>query len=197
MAKKKKRITDEEVTATTADFTDSNFMLMDGGEGSKKVPMDLFAVQGHEYLIMHSWPHTGNVVGYGETKLAFESEEATEFLIKTGNFEIDRENSRITGFDPKRFYLVQANLFYSAHAMSAMGNAPQRIQVSATQTSPTNYYAMVAPVIVDSTGFIPLSFIVTGRTFIEFYGNLMDGVPIGGRADYLYFYDVQIMELAR
>lgn len=49
MAKKKKRITDEEVTATSADFIDSNFMLMDGGEGSKKVPMDLFADQGHEY----------------------------------------------------------------------------------------------------------------------------------------------------
>ena len=49
MAKKKKRIIDEEVTATSADFTDSNFMLMDGSEGSKKVPMDLFADQGHEY----------------------------------------------------------------------------------------------------------------------------------------------------
>lgn len=49
MEKKKRRITDIEVTATTADFTDSNFMLMDGGEGSKKVPMDLFAEQGHEY----------------------------------------------------------------------------------------------------------------------------------------------------
>lgn len=49
MEKKKRRITDIEVTATTADFTDSNFMLMDGGEGSKKVPMDLFTGQGHEY----------------------------------------------------------------------------------------------------------------------------------------------------
>lgn len=49
MEKKKRRITDIEVTATTADFTDSNFMLMDGGEGSKKVPMDLFTGQSHEY----------------------------------------------------------------------------------------------------------------------------------------------------
>lgn len=197
MAKKKKRIIDEKETATSADFTNSNFMLMDGGEGSKKVPMDLFRRSGHEYLIMHSGPYTGNVVGPDMIKLAFESEEATEFLIKTSNFEIDRENSRITGFDPNRFYLVQANIFYSAYAMAGTGNAPARIQVSATQTSPTNYYAQVAPVIVDSTGFIPLSFIVTGRTFIEFYGNLMDGAPIGDRVDYLYFYDVQIMELAR
>lgn len=45
MAKKKKRIIDEKVTATTADFTDSNFMLMDGGEGSKKVPMGTFATK--------------------------------------------------------------------------------------------------------------------------------------------------------
>ena len=45
MAKKTKRIVDEEVTATSADFADSNFMLMDGSEGSKKVPMDLFATK--------------------------------------------------------------------------------------------------------------------------------------------------------
>jgi len=40
---KKQRIVDTPTTATKMDFVGSNFILLDGDEGSKKVPMDLLA----------------------------------------------------------------------------------------------------------------------------------------------------------
>ena len=46
MAKRKKRIIDDSVAvASASDFTESNFLLLDGTEGSKKVPMNLILTE--------------------------------------------------------------------------------------------------------------------------------------------------------
>ena len=96
MAKKKKRITDEEMTATSADFTDSNFMLMDGGEGSKKVPMDLFADQGHEYTAGNGIDITNDEISVDTDVVATKTDLETKQDTLTMGTGIDITNNVIS-----------------------------------------------------------------------------------------------------
>lgn len=148
-----------------------------------------------EIFILHQYPSTGMAINNDTKKLMFEDPDQIEYLNKSDNFTIDRENSWVEGLNPNKRYSVSVNVFYSAYAsQSGKPTVPARIQVSSTQSSPTNFYAMSAPTEVGVTGFVSYSYLVTGIEKILIYGHLLDQVQ-SGQVDYLYLYDLQIAEL--
>lgn len=148
-----------------------------------------------EIFILHQVPYTGKAVSNNVERLVFEDPDQIEYLNKSDNFTIDRENSEVKGLNPNKRYFVSVNVFYSAYAsQSGKPTVPARIYVNSTQSSSADYYSIASPVELRSTGFITYSYVVTGKESLAIWGGLMDQ-PSYGQVDYLYLYDLQIAEL--